>query len=98
RARPNLLGPAAALTAAGGFLLMMIPWPVIVILGAVASGIGCGWLLASVNSLAACFQHAQRTFAMLQVVLVALGVVLFFTRPRLLMAHGLAPGFALLAI
>jgi Na+-transporting methylmalonyl-CoA/oxaloacetate decarboxylase gamma subunit len=96
--RPHLLGPAAALAAAGGFLLMAIPSPAAVILGAVTSGVGCGWLLASVNSITACFRCAQRAFAMLQLVLVALGVVLFFTLPRLLVVYGVASVFVLLAI
>jgi len=66
------------------------------VIGAIASGIGCGWLLASISSIAACSAYPQRTFAILQLVLVMLAVVLYFSLPRILAAHGVAAAFAVL--
>ena len=91
------LMPVAALLAALGFALMSIPTPPTVMAGSVLSGLGCGSLLALVNAMAGSYGRAQRIFAMLQTVLVLLGVVLFFTLPRLLGAEGLAAVFLTLA-
>jgi hypothetical protein len=66
------------------------------ITGAMISGAGCGWLLASINSIAACSGYPQRIFALLQLVLVVLAVALFFSLPRLLAAHGVAAVFVVL--
>src|SRR6185437_8003196 len=76
---PRRIAPIAAGFVAAGFLLMGCSMPVAVISGAVLSGGACGWLLASANSVAACLARPQQAFALLQIVLVALGIVLFFT-------------------
>jgi hypothetical protein len=89
--------PLAALLAALGFALMSIATPLTVIAGAVLSGAGCGGLLALVNAMAARYGKAQQIFALLQTILVVLGVVLFFTLPRLQHALGLTAVFLTLA-
>ena len=93
---PRTLCTWAALAVAAGFLLMAVSVPFTVIAGAILSGIGCGWLLSSINSVAACSGYPQRTFALLQLVLVMLAVALFFSLPRLLAARGVAAVFAAL--
>lgn len=85
--------PLAALLAALGFALMSIATPLTVIAGAVLSGAACGGLLALVNAMAARYGKAQQIFALLQTILVVLGVVLFFTLPRLQHSLGLTAVF-----
>src|SRR6185437_4692031 len=95
---PRRIAPIAAGFVAAGFLLMGCSMPVAVISGAVLSGGACGWLLASANSVAACLARPQQAFALLQIVLVALGIVLFFTLPRLLVSYGTGSVFITLAL
>jgi hypothetical protein len=98
RERPaRSAAPLAALVAAVGFVLMSIATPLTAISGSVLSGAGCGALLAIVNAMAGRYGKAQQIFALLQTVLVVLGVVLFFTLPRLEHALGLPVVFLTLA-
>ena len=90
------LASCVALGAALGFLIMGTLTPVALVAGSIISGLCCGCLLAIANSMAAGFPRAQHAFAMLQLVLVLLGVILFFTLPRLLQAHGVAAVFIVL--
>ena len=83
----------AALGAAAGYIVMGTRHPLGLILGSITSGVACGYLLASVNSCAARFRRSQHAFALLQLILVLLGVVLFFSLPRLLQAEGLVAVF-----
>ena len=92
------LGRLAALSAAIGFVLMAFHSPVFMALGAMLSGAGCGMLLAVVNSIVAGFPNAQRSFALLQLVLVIAGVIVFFALPRLKVLFGISSVFAALSI
>jgi hypothetical protein len=89
--------PLAAFLAAVGFVLMSIATPLTAISGSVVSGASCGALLAIANAIAGRYGKAQRVFALLQTVLVVLGVVLFFTLPRLEQVLGLPVVFLVLA-
>ena len=62
---------------------MSIATPLTVIAGAFCRGRAAARLLALVNAMAARYGKAQQIFALLQTILVVLGVVLFFTLPRL---------------
>lgn len=95
--RTRLAAPLAALLAASGFALMSISTPLTAIAGSVLSGAGCGALLALVNAMAGRYGKAQQIFALLQTILVVLGIVLFFSLPRLQHALGLAAVFLTLA-
>jgi hypothetical protein len=89
--------PLAALLAALGFALMSIATPLTAISGSILSGAACGALLALVNAMAGRYGKAQQIFALLQTILVILGIILFFTLPRLQQAYGLTAVFLTLA-
>jgi hypothetical protein len=91
------VAPLAALVAGLGFSLMSIPTPATAIAGSALSGAACGGLLAIVNAMAGRYGKAQQTFAVLQTVLVMLGILLFFSLPRLEHALGLRSVFLTLA-
>jgi hypothetical protein len=95
---PRRSGPIVAPAVAVGFFLMSMREPAAQILGASISGLSCGCLLATANSIAACLPRPQHAFATLQIALVALGVALFFSLPRLLAAHGVGMIFIVLGI
>jgi len=98
RERPaRSAAPLAAFLAGVGFVLMSTATPLTAISGSVMSGASCGALLAIANAIAGRYGKAQRIFALLQTVLVVLGVVLFFTLPRLEQALGLPVVFLVLA-
>ena len=85
-----------AITVGTGFFLMGSQTAAAVLTGAVLSGIGSGWLLARVNSIAACYKQAQKTFAVMQIGMMALAIILFLSLPRILAAYGNAAIFAVL--
>ena len=95
---PRAWATAAASVAAAGFLLASTRTPLCVVGGCAISGLACGFLLAIANSLAAGFRHAQHTFAVLQVSLVAIGIALLFTLPKLLANYGVGSVFLTLCV